>query len=1026
MQQEWRLRTRGTILNIHTEDIHGDTYPEVRISVSQRELFVLDNEGQLLWKKSFGTDITDIRLSKHEDIHLCISTKKGALYSLNKKGEVLWRRFYNYCSNTLKKTVTQAEERIFFERKYLIRFIKTALNADEENKKIVLLGYQGTGKTFFLSQVNRAVADEKYCCAYIPIKAVALECTEHFLWEFFYHIYSVLKEKELLVSFPSKDHFLKDYRSVCSAFIKTIDSLLHKERVLILLDNFQLLQEKASQGQLGAEIFLILDEMIQTQKFYLILTTSNYTLYRKRKSDFLYNAIIQDISFIEREESRFVLSHTVGRYIPHKQKDAVIASIVDNTGCHILLLQITIRIISLYRSEKKTRYITGNDLDTIYPMIMKEAEKGFEEIWRTCTPYEQILISLLSRLPVGLATISGIENELGIWAPLILEYQCADTLKQLAQKSILKESFINNDISYEFFVPLFRKWVAHKANPFQLLRENAKTMLHNLPLPLFSYQNSLIKNSKQLTLFLSTINCEKKRWNILVTLSQKWSALLNAKGKINNNAISDFVHYLALLLGFSIKKIFQNNQFICFRFKTVAIRLKKLGDMILVIPLNKNPQESDQKSLMGIISDLDVACNVLLILLLENSDIFEKLVLNSKLDIVLLNKNNLKKIFLAENYINTFLNDVVLQYIDLVDLSPYETMGPVDSMFFGRLEEIKTIRQLSHKSFAIIGARQLGKTSLMLKAGDIIKHDAKVRILYLDCSTYNDPLKLCQTIIEKIDHNNNKKIETIDEFKRILHTWNRINNLKLALFLDEIDTLLAIDKEYEEILFKSFRSLFQEKIISLVVAGYEELFLRTKDITSPLFNYLELIKLSSLDEKAATQLITEPMKELGVRLEDEMAIVKEINKTTAYFPNLIQYLCKNLIQLIASQNRRVIYLPDIQYIVTSPDFQDYVLDRFFLHLSSLGKVILLLIAEFDEITMALMDTQLKKHNIYLQQHELHTEVEKFIMVSIFFKTERGLKFTMPYFASILRQNIEKELLIKQLLREVKNEVCQSV
>ena len=305
-------------------------------------------------------------------------------------------------------------------------------------------------------------------------------------------------------------------------------------------------------------------------------------------------------------------------------------------------------------------------------------------------------------------------------------------------------------------------------------------------------------------------------------------------------------------------------------------------------------------------------------------------------------RNVCKNIFLSENYLQALIDDVILRYVDFVDLSPYETMGPVDSMFFGRLEEIKTMRQLSHKSFAIIGARQLGKTSLMLKVRNLICNDAKIKTLYLDCSTYYDPLALCQAIIDGItfeicrnrsvadgsNHNrgvrsqerrsqkltgDNPKvtIESLGDFKKAVHELCKKEGIKLALFLDEIDTLLSIDKEMNGLLFKTFRALSQENVISLYVAGYEELFIRTKDIKSPLFNYMELIRLGSLDKRSASQLVTEPIKELGIRIQDEKAVVEEICEISSCFPNLIQYICKRLIHLIASQRRRVIYPTDL-------------------------------------------------------------------------------------------------------------------
>jgi hypothetical protein len=317
----------------------------------------------------------------------------------------------------------------------------------------------------------------------------------------------------------------------------------------------------------------------------------------------------------------------------------------------------------------------------------------------------------------------------------------------------------------------------------------------------------------------------------------------------------------------------------------------------------------------------------------------------------------------------------------------------------------------------------------MLKVRNLICHDSKIRTLYLDCSTYYDPIALCQAIIDGVTHpsvddgsNHDQKItiESLGDFKKKIRELCKKEEIKLALFLDEIDTLLDIDKDMNGMLFKTFRALSQENVISLVVAGYEELFIRTKDIKSPLFNYMELIRLSSLDKRAAAQLISEPIKELGIRLQDEKAIVEEICDISSCFPNLIQYVCKILIHLISSQRRRVIYSTDLAQVKRDPDFQDYLLSRFFTNLTPLGKVITLLMAGRQEMSVSLVDERLRQNNVYLSMQELSEEIDRLIIASAFTRTKQGMRFTLPYFSQVLTQNMEKELLLKQLLREVYN------
>ena len=106
------------------------------------------------------------------------------------------------------------------------------------------------------------------------------------------------------------------------------------------------------------------------------------------------------------------------------------------------------------------------------------------------------------------------------------------------------------------------------------------------------------------------------------------------------------------------------------------------------------------------------------------------------------------------------------------------------------------------------------------------------------------------------------------EFKSIVAEHCQKENIKVSLFLDEIDEILNGDKLNGEPLFRTFRSLSQEGYLDLIIAGYETLFIATKDIKSRLFNFLEVIRLGQLDYKSAAQLIVEPMGDFGIDLQN--------------------------------------------------------------------------------------------------------------------------------------------------------------
>lgn len=1014
---KWLQSSDQVINRIWVSQIHDAK--RIMVATQGASLLVLDARGNRVGKVETFANITalacaDINRDGQKEIILGSQDDHVYIY------QFIDRQTVDAYIKRCRELSEILGKKLSFARNDILRLIKVNFEGRDRKDKVVLVGYLGSGKTNILWQISSGAIGERYLPVYINLHYARLDSLGDFIWDFAEKITKELFRKGIYPSCPSKPDFSDNCLEVFRTFFRGLSAQLEEKILLILFDDFDCLQTEVTSENISHDVFHLFEEMIDTGKCYFVLTASSYDFDLERKSGntFLSNALIKDVNFVDRFSVQQELFRQLGEDL--EDREEVVNRILEITGSHAHYLQIAFNIISAYLDRTRKNRLTNKDWADLYFRIMEAIEAELLNPWETFLAWEKVVLSSLARLnPYG-ATITDIKKNLGLFTPLVSSHHLANVLKNLTRKSILNEIFTDRDIHYNFTISVFRDWIKKKTNPFQVISENAEAILQDVPLRLFYHQHRTCQHRKQMDLFLQTIGLDFKQWKVLATLSQKWAKLIDRKGEINKTALADFVRYFAKLLGFSVNEIIEYPKLSCFRFDTPALRLKKLAGMILAVPLTCKPDETDFQTLIGVIANLDAAPNTFMVLELEETGIFEKLVANSKLDLVLLDQERLKSIFLAtSNYLQALIDDVILHYVDFVDLSPYETMGPVDSMFFGRLEEIKTMRQLSHKSFAIIGSRQLGKTSLMLKVRNLICHDTKIKTLFLDCSTYYDPLTLCQAIIDGICHERKAVIDSLADFKRIIHEICQ-KEVKLALFLDEIDTLLSIDKEQNELLFKTFRALSQENAISLIVAGYEELSIRTKDIKSPLFNYLELIRLSSLDKRAAAQLITEPIKELGIRLQDEKALVEEICEISSCFPNLIQFICKRLIQLIASQKRRVIYPTDLAQVKRDPDFQDYLLSRFFTNLTPLGKIITLLLAGRQEMPASLIDEKLRQNNIYLSMLELSEEIDRLIIASVFSRTKQGLRFSLPYFSQVLAQNMEKELLLKQLFREVHN------
>jgi hypothetical protein len=116
------------------------------------------------------------------------------------------------------------------------------------------------------------------------------------------------------------------------------------------------------------------------------------------------------------------------------------------------------------------------------------------------------------------------------------------------------------------------------------------------------------------------------------------------------------------------------------------------------------------------------------------ADAWRRLIHGGADDLIVLDEAALAGLLLATDP-ERALVDRILTQIDLTVVSPYLSAGPVpENMFFGRDYEIKAIlRTIRDRSFAIVGGRKIGKTSVLTHVYRLIAAGDEYRAVYLDC-----------------------------------------------------------------------------------------------------------------------------------------------------------------------------------------------------------------------------------------------------------------------------------------------------
>jgi hypothetical protein len=365
------------------------------------------------------------------------------------------------------------------------------------------------------------------------------------------------------------------------------------------------------------------------------------------------------------------------------------------------------------------------------------------------------------------------------------------------------------------------------------------------------------------------------------------------------------------------------------------------------------------------------------------------------------------------------LRSFILSQIDLTTVAPYTITGPTpDYFFFGREHELREVTEhAANVSYAIIGGRRVGKTSIVGRLHRSRLPAAGFRTIYHDCSTITSYDSLLTTPIRNWQPGPPPNApKTFGDLIQYLP-----DDKPLVLLLDEVDKLVPLDRTAHWGLFNSLRSIANAGRGQVVLSGERTLRDALHDPTSPLFNFTNEILLGPLDYKAVEVLITQPMRQLEIELEDSKDIVNLIWSFTSGHPNIVQRLCRRLIKKLKKQTDRRITLEDVNAVIEDSDFQrkDF-LETYWEAASHLEKIISLLMANDPSvITLGGVRQSLATHcALHPKAREVDDALQRLVdLRSILKRTLRGYEFAVGSFPKVVAGTVTLSDMLEILTEE---------
>jgi hypothetical protein len=281
----------------------------------------------------------------------------------------------------------------------------------------------------------------------------------------------------------------------------------------------------------------------------------------------------------------------------------------------------------------------------------------------------------------------------------------------------------------------------------------------------------------------------------------------------------------------------------------------------------------------------------------------------------------------------------ILARTPLTLLNPYIFRGPIGPRLFrGRHEQLKRLSTLQ-TSYALIGPRAIGKTSLMNMAYEKLRDEGvyTVRVEHSAAMTEQD---LCVQIIDAFirEYRADEKLRlkpSPQRVQRLIQDYvMRSSPKRIAILVDEADLL----NEHCPELSATFRLCHNHGWAKFIFVGFLKLLKAVSDRTHSISaNLAQQVPLSGMSREECGALVVQPMLELGIHFENVEEVVSTVYQESGGSPSRIQLLCHYMIDGLGSARPRTIGKPQAMAAISHPEVKKFFAAWFFESTTPLGQ-----------------------------------------------------------------------------------------
>lgn len=369
------------------------------------------------------------------------------------------------------------DRKMFYGRRNDIDTLCEKLSSATANKVVVLSGQRRMGKTSLIYQLTNELATGPQVPVLIDLQGQALQSMGQMFAGLALRVREeVLQRRHITLPPLDRESFLSNPTESFDSFLAEALSVLNNEKLVFMLDEFEVLQEKINNGSLNPDVLHYLRSLMQHRQglnFLLVGAPGIHRDTEPRWSVFFNIALHHGLKKLEKDEAQALITDPLRGCLEY---DMLALERMHRLSGNLpyFIHVISERLISYCNKQQKS-YVTVNDINNVLEIVLEEQSSSIHWIWnQSASAMEHFLLSILAQdkgEDGRVFTFSDIYTELDAQGFPYDQEEITAALQNLVREDIIEELY--DGTRYRLPVGLVKEWLRKMKPPERVLQDEA-------------------------------------------------------------------------------------------------------------------------------------------------------------------------------------------------------------------------------------------------------------------------------------------------------------------------------------------------------------------------------------------------------------------------------------------------------------------------------------------------------------------------------------------------------------------------